>query len=172
MFWDRRPTCQRPWDSWPPSKFFHRVERRFHSRDSNRQPLLWDLGVSLPSSSSLRSSRTEQLVDFNIELRGRLSVRTTTWVINQGMYYFGSFLNEKNKCIKSLYHLILLGPLHTWRAKIRDHEIVRAQKQYPKAVSRHFQNHVVWSWTLRCSVKSYVTRPSTKWYFYVIMFMY
>jgi hypothetical protein len=34
------------------------VERRFHNWDSHRQPLFWDLGISPPSSSSLRSSRT------------------------------------------------------------------------------------------------------------------
>jgi hypothetical protein len=56
-----------------------------------------------------------------------------------------------------------LGPLHT-RSKSRDHEIVRAQKKCPKAVPRHFQNHVVWSHALKCSVKSYVTGPSTKCY--------
>ena len=34
-----------------------------------------------------------------------------------------------------------------------------------KAVPRHLQNHVVWSRTLKCSVKSYVTMPSSKCYF-------
>ena len=28
----------------------------------------------------------------------------------------------------------------------------------------HLQNHVVWWWTLNCSVRSYVTKPSTKCY--------
>ena len=37
---------------------FRQVERRFHSQDSNRQPLPWDLGIPLSSPSSLRSSRT------------------------------------------------------------------------------------------------------------------
>ena len=45
------------------------------------------------------------------------------------------------------------------------HDIVRAQKTCPNAVPRHFQNHVVWSRALKCSVKSYVTGPSTKCYF-------
>ena len=34
-----------------------------------------------------------------------------------------------------------------------------------KAVPRDLQNHVVWSRTLECSVKSYVTGPSIKCYF-------
>ena len=53
-----RPTCQHQstWGSLPPDKFF--VKRRFHSRESNRQPLPWNLGISPPSSSSLGSSRT------------------------------------------------------------------------------------------------------------------
>ena len=37
---------------------FRQVKRRFHSPDSNHQPLPWDLGISPPSSVSLRSSRT------------------------------------------------------------------------------------------------------------------
>ena len=35
----------------------------------------------------------------------------------------------------------------------------------------HLQNHVVWSHTLKCNVKSYVTGPSTKCYFSAILFM-
>ena len=53
----------------------------------------------------------------------------------------------------------ILGPLHT-RIKSRDREIVRAQK---KSVQRssptHLQNHVVWSRTLKCSVKPYMMGP-------------
>jgi hypothetical protein len=41
----------------------------------------------------------------------------------------------------------------------------------PKAVATHLQHHVVWSWTLNCSVKSYVTGPSTKCYFNDFWFM-
>ena len=33
------------------------------------------------------------------------------------------------------------------------------KRKCPKAVPRHLQNHVVWSRTLKCNVKSYVTRP-------------
>ena len=56
------------------------------------------------------------------------------------------------------------GPLHT-RAKSGDNEIVRAQKKCLKAISRHFQIQVLWWWTLKCSVKSYVIGCSTKCYF-------
>ena len=59
------------------------------------------------------------------------------------------------------------------RAKCRDHEIVRAQKKVskgrPKTTSK---NHVVWSQTLKCSVKSYVTKSSTKCYFNESLFMW
>ena len=37
---------------------FRQVERRFHSRESNRQPLPWDLGIPTPSSGSLGLSWT------------------------------------------------------------------------------------------------------------------
>ena len=55
----------------------------------------------------------------------------------------------------------VLGPLHT-RAKSHDHEIVRAQKGVSKGRPKTPPNYVVWSWTLKCSVKSYMTGPSTK----------
>ena len=57
---DRMLTCQHhsTRGNWPPGKFSCQVERRYHSWDSNRQPLPWDLGISPPSSNSLGSSRT------------------------------------------------------------------------------------------------------------------
>ena len=58
------------------------------------------------------------------------------------------------------------------RAKSRDHDIVRFQEKYPKAVPRHVQTHVVWSHVLNCSVKPYVTRPSTKCYLNEFLFMW
>jgi hypothetical protein len=39
------------------------------------------------------------------------------------------------------------------------------KSKWPKAIPRHFQNHVVWSRILKCSVKSYVIRPSIECYF-------
>ena len=39
------------------------------------------------------------------------------------------------------------------------------KRKCPNGVSTHLQNHVVWSRTLKCSVKSYVTGTSTKCYF-------
>jgi hypothetical protein len=44
------------------------------------------------------------------------------------------------------------------------------KRKRAKAVPRHLQNHVVWSRTLMCSVKSYVTGPSTKCYFNECLF--
>ena len=41
----------------------------------------------------------------------------------------------------------------------------------PKAISRHLQNHVVWSWTLMRSVKPCAIGPSTKCYFNEFLFM-
>jgi hypothetical protein len=47
------------------------------------------------------------------------------------------------------------------------------KRMCPKAVPTHLQNHhVVWSRTLECSVKSYVTGPSTKFYFNDFLFMW
>ena len=45
------------------------------------------------------------------------------------------------------------------------------KRKCPKAVPTHFQNHVVWSWALKCSVKSYATMPSIKCYFNECLFM-
>ena len=59
-FRERRPTCHRQSTrgSWPPSNFLYQVERRFHSRETNRQPIPWDLGISPPPSNTLGSSHT------------------------------------------------------------------------------------------------------------------
>ena len=45
------------------------------------------------------------------------------------------------------------------------------KRKCSKAIPTHLQNHVVWSRTLKCSVESYVTGPSTKCYFNVFLFM-
>ena len=45
------------------------------------------------------------------------------------------------------------------------------KRKCPKAIPTHLQNHVLWSRTLECSVKSYVTGPSTKCHFKEILFM-
>ena len=55
-----------------------------------------------------------------------------------------------------------LGPFHT-RAKSCDHEIVRAQKKVSKGRPKTPPK--------LCSVKSYVTDPSTNYYFNEILFM-
>ena len=43
---------------WVGSWFFRQVERRYHNRESNRQPLCLDLSTSSLSSTNLGSSRT------------------------------------------------------------------------------------------------------------------
>ena len=65
-------------------QIFRQVERRFHNQESIRWPLPWDLGISPPSSSSLRSSRT---IYNSFSLWGRKLSRTShSWFIwNQGM---------------------------------------------------------------------------------------
>ena len=50
-------------------------------------------------------------------------------------------------------------------------ELWEYKRKCQKAVPRHFQTHIVWSQTLKCSVKSYVTRASTVCYFNEILFM-
>ena len=59
-FLDRRPTCQLQsiGGSWSLGKFYRQVEMKFHSRESHYQSFPWDLGISPPSSSILRLSRT------------------------------------------------------------------------------------------------------------------
>ena len=46
------------------------------------------------------------------------------------------------------------------------------KRKCSKAIPIHSQNYVVWSWALKCSVKSYVTGPSTKCYFNEFLFMW
>ena len=45
---------------------FYQEERTFHSQESNRQTLSWDLGISQPSSGSLGSSWT---IPFNLSMQ-------------------------------------------------------------------------------------------------------
>jgi hypothetical protein len=46
------------------------------------------------------------------------------------------------------------------------------KEKCPMVVPRDLQNHVVWSWILKCSVEWYVTEPSTKCYFDDFLFMW
>src|ERR1700738_4469381 len=64
----------------------------------------------------------------------------------------------------------VLGQLHT-RAKSRDFEIVRAQTNVSNGRPNTPPKRVVWSRTLKCSVKSYVIGPSTECYFNAFLFM-
>ena len=45
------------------------------------------------------------------------------------------------------------------------------KRNCPKAIPRHLQYHVVWSWILKCSVKLYITGPSTKCSFNEFVFI-
>ena len=45
------------------------------------------------------------------------------------------------------------------------------KRKCPKAIPRHLQNHGLWSRIFKCSVKPYVTGPSTKCYFNEFLFM-
>ena len=63
-----------------------------------------------------------------------------------------------------------LRSLYTW-SKSRDHEIVRAQKECPKAVPIHFQNHVMWSRDLVVQCEAMCDRFSTKCYFNKSLFV-
>ena len=65
----------------------------------------------------------------------------------------------------------ILGPLSTHEPRAVTIKLWKPIRKCLKAVPRHLQNHVVWSRTFNCSVKSYVTRPSTKCYFKEILFM-
>ena len=69
-------------------------------------------------------------------------------------------LKSSNLEVDIKYHC----SLHTQAINL-EHEIVRAQKECPKAFPRHFQNHVMWSHALNCSVELYVTGTSTNYYF-------
>ena len=50
-------------------------------------------------------------------------------------------------------------------------ELWEPKRRCPKTVPRHLQNHVVWSWILKCGVKPYVTGALTKCYFNEFIFM-
>jgi hypothetical protein len=50
-------------------------------------------------------------------------------------------------------------------------KLLEPERKCPKAAPTHLQNHVVWSRTFECSVKSNMTMPSTKCYFNVFLVM-
>ena len=58
--WALMPTLR-----WVGSWFFRELERRFHGRESNYQPLRLDLGTSPLSSHSRGSSWTKYIVKSN-----------------------------------------------------------------------------------------------------------
>ena len=60
---------------------------------------------------------------------------------------------------------------HEPRAKSRDHEIARAQKNMLKGLPKTPPKHAVWTRILKCSVKSYATTPLTKSYFNELLFI-
>ena len=63
-----------------------------------------------------------------------------------------------------------LGPLHT-QAKSHGHEILRAQNKVSKGRPNTPPKSCGVVIALKCSVKSYVTGPSTKRYFSEFLFM-
>jgi len=71
----------------------------------------------------------------------------------------------------STYHLRSTKGQCTHEPRAMTMKVIWAQMKWPKAVPRHIQNHVVRWRALKCSVKSYVTRPSTKCSFNEFLFM-
>ena len=72
----------------------------------------------------------------------------------------------------SLVWEVALSPHFTHKPRAVTMKSWEPKRKCPKAVPRHFQNCVVWSWARDCSVKSYVTRPSsTNCHFNEFLFM-
>ena len=88
-----------------------------------------------------KSSLCYNGICFFYKKTSRKSIRVT---INQVLYRKGHFTHEPRAMTMKLWE---------------------PERKCPKAIPRHLQNHVVWSRILKCSVKSYVTGPSTKCYF-------
>ena len=70
------------------------------------------------------------------------------------------FLSTKTFC----WYPITYGYL-THKPRAVTMKLWEPKRKCPKAVPRHLQTHAMWSRTLQCNVKSYVTGPSTKCYF-------
>ena len=85
-----------------------------------------------------------------------------------------NFKMNKNQfpCFSTFDTIIISSKGHfTHEPRAVSMKLWRPKRKRPKAVPRHLQNHVVWSRTLECSVKSYVTWTSTKCYFNECLFM-
>jgi hypothetical protein len=70
------------------------------------------------------------------------------------------------------YHTLRASQGHfTHEPRSMTMKLWEPKRKCPKAVPRYLQNHVVLLWTLKCTVKSYVARPSIKCYFNEFLFM-
>jgi hypothetical protein len=88
-----------------------------------------------------------------------------------------SLINTNFKLVSFLFlmnelHLGIIAKGHfTHEPRATTMKLWEPERKCPKVVPEHLQNHVVWSLTLECSVKSYVIGPSTKCYFNEFLFM-
>ena len=80
----------------------------------------------------------------------------TWWHLSVVFFFYKIGVSSQSPETSTASFATYSGALHTW-AKSRDHEIVRAQKKVSKGccpLPTHLRNHVVWSHTFKCNMKS------------------
>ena len=78
--------------------------------------------------------------------------------------------SDNYTCSMSYLHWYIKGHF-THEPRAVTMKLWEPKRKCPKAIPRHLQNHVVWARIFKCSVKSYMTGPSTKCYFNEFLYM-
>ena len=138
----------------------------------------WWVGVSkkeLNSRWAIRSISHSAVAEENVRSQtggpkalGLARVRTLRSILSVGQVWRGKRIlaSHWGSFVRRLTPLFPKSSLrttsHTSPRAVTVKMTWEPKRMCPKAVPTHPQNHVVWSHTLECSVKSYVTMPSTK----------
>ena len=121
----------------------------------------WDVdAISLGKWQSLRHCETLSPPQFFFLPRSHKKRWVNIWVLVTLHHGSQLVLSNTTKISDTKGHF-------THKPRFVTRKLWEPKRVCPKAVPRHLQTRVVWSQILKCSAKSYVTRPSTKCYFNV-----
>ena len=112
-FWNTR-------GAWPPGWFFRQVERRFHRRESNHQPLLSILGTSPLSSSSFGSSWIVDRDIFAHSFSTIMLIKATSHTRLRACNHYTSstLIGEKAKPVQVRFTLCLKDQWSMWMQEV------------------------------------------------------
>jgi hypothetical protein len=100
-----------------------------------------------------------------------ISARLTVFKLDMTIFMIHTFSPDESIFQIGPMAKIVIEGYFTHEPRDVTMQLWEPKRESPKTIPRHLQNHVVWSQTLKCSVKSDVTRPSTKCHFNEFLFM-